>query len=188
MASGNTFYTSRETPSSSYRSASYASHAAESSAPGVCVSGPAQLVSTLRLRMTFARWVLTDAHGCLNSDQNQSLDHLAGSSFSFPISAGKEESAELGSTEYEAHAAVISGLVETLETLRKRNNGRFPTKDRITQEVILNSVVANAKGSMLNSIARLLHIRPNTVHKAAARQQPEASLINASVLDYGSKH
>ena len=104
---------------------------------------------------------------------------IAGSSFSFPISAGKEESAELGSTEYEAHAAVISGLVETLETLRKRNNGRFPTKDRITQAVILNSVVANAKGSMLNSIARLLHIRPNTVHKAAARQQQEYEAASA---------
>ena len=47
-----------------------------------------------------------------------------------------EASVELGSNEYQAHVAVIDGLVETLETLRKRNNGRFPTKDRITQQVV----------------------------------------------------
>ena len=69
--------------------------------------------------------------------------------------------------------AVISGLVETLETLRQRNNGRFPTKDRITQEVILNSVVNKAKGRMLNAIARLLHVRTDTFHQAATRQQQE---------------
>ena len=68
----------------------------------------------------------------------------------------KEADVELGSNEYQAHVAVIEGLVETLETLRKRNNGRFPTKDRITQEVVLNAALSNAKGKCLGAIAKLL--------------------------------
>ena len=69
--------------------------------------------------------------------------------------------------EYEAHTAVISGLVETLETLRRRNNGRYPTKDRITQEVVLSAVVKEAKGKVLRAVARLLKVRPQTLQKAA---------------------
>ena len=83
----------------------------------------------------------------------------------------KEAAVEAHTPDYEAHAAVIAGLVETLETLRKRNNGKFPTKDRITQEVpitcsqpahdcmlqvILSAVVSTAKGKMLRAISRLL--------------------------------
>ena len=36
----------------------------------------------------------------------------------------KEADVDLGSNKYQAHVAVIDGLVETLETLRKRNNGK----------------------------------------------------------------
>jgi hypothetical protein len=52
---------------------------------------------------------------------------------------GKGPFIEHGGYEWEAHTAIIAGLVEALETLRKRNNGRFPTKDRITQEVIIGT-------------------------------------------------
>jgi hypothetical protein len=40
----------------------------------------------------------------------------------------EEAAAELGSVEYIAHAAVIAGIVVTLETLRKRNKGRYTSK------------------------------------------------------------
>jgi len=73
------------------------------------------------------------------------------------------------SVESEAQAAVISGLVETLETLRKRNNGRFPTKDRITQEVILTSVISRAKGKVLSAISRLLNQSRDSLSKAKKR-------------------
>lgn len=48
----------------------------------------------------------------------------------------KEAGVELGSNEYQAHVAVIEGLVETLETLRKRNNGRFPTKGNASEPLL----------------------------------------------------
>jgi hypothetical protein len=80
---------------------------------------------------------------------------------------GNESDVEPGGVEYEAHTAVIAGLVETLETLRQRNNGRYPTKDRITQEVVLSAVVKEAKGKVLRAVARLLKVRPQTLQKAA---------------------
>lgn len=83
--------------------------------------------------------------------------------------ADNEAAANEAGPDYEAHAAVIAGLVETLETLRKRNGGRYPTKDRITQEVILNSAVSKAKGKMLRAIARLLKQSRSSVCKAAKR-------------------
>ena len=70
---------------------------------------------------------------------------------------GKGPSIEHGGYEWEAHTAIIAGLVEALETLRKRNNGRFPTKDRITQEVIIGAATLKAKGSMISAIGNALH-------------------------------
>ena len=91
---------------------------------------------------------------------------------------GNESSVEPGGVEYEAHTAVISGLVETLETLRRRNNGRYPTKDRITQEVVLSAVVKEAKGKVLRAVARLLKVRPQTLQKAADRSSADGSFFN----------
>lgn len=65
---------------------------------------------------------------------------------------------EHGGYEWEAHAAIIAGLVEALETLRKRNNGRFPTKDRITQEVLLGAATFKAKDSMLSAIGNFCFV------------------------------
>ena len=79
-----------------------------------------------------------------------------------------------GSDEYGAHVAVIDGLVDTLETLRKRNNGRFRTKDRITQEVILTAAMSKAKGQVLQSISRLLRQSRDSLRKAAARVEAVA--------------
>ena len=84
---------------------------------------------------------------------------------------GKEGTVEKGSEEYIAHIAVIEGLVDTLETLRKRNNGRFPTKDRITQEVVLNAALSKASKSCFSAIANLLKMRRRTVYHAAARME-----------------
>ena len=67
-------------------------------------------------------------------------------------SGAEDNQTQPGGSEWEAHAAIVAGLVETLEMLRKRNGGRFPTEDRITQEVILSSVVSKAKGKMLSAI------------------------------------
>jgi len=64
-------------------------------------------------------------------------------------SGTEDNQTQPGGLEWEAHAAIIAGLVEML---RKRNGGRFPTEDRITQEVILSSVVSKAKGKMLSAI------------------------------------
>ena len=70
--------------------------------------------------------------------------------------AGNEDSnAPPGGADWEAHNAIIAGLVETLEMLRKRNNGRFPTNDRITQEVILSAAMKQAKGTMISAIGAL---------------------------------
>ena len=80
---------------------------------------------------------------------------------------------EPGGVEYEAHAAVIAGLIETLETLRLRNNGRFTTHDRITQEVILNSVMSKAKGRVLSAISRLLQQSRSSLLKAKTRVAAE---------------
>lgn len=66
-------------------------------------------------------------------------------------SSGEAEVAP-AAQEYEAHCAVIEGLVESLDTLRKRNNGRFPSKDRITQEVLLGAATLKAKDKMLSAI------------------------------------
>ena len=66
-------------------------------------------------------------------------------------SSGEAEVAP-ATQEYEAHCAVIEGLVESLDTLRKRNNGRFPSKDRITQEVLLGAATLKAKDKMLSAI------------------------------------
>lgn len=71
--------------------------------------------------------------------------------------AGHGADADTCSTEYQAHVAVIDGLVETLETLRNRNGGRFKTADRITQEVILDAAMYKAKGQVLSAISKLLH-------------------------------
>ena len=73
------------------------------------------------------------------------------------IEDGKGPSIEHGGYEWEAHTAITAGLVETLGTLRKRNNGRFPTKDRITQEVMLGAATLKAKGSMISAIGNGLH-------------------------------
>ena len=70
---------------------------------------------------------------------------------------GKGPSVEHGGYEWEAHTAIIAGLVETLETLRKRNNGRFPTIDRITQEVMLGAATSKAKGSVISVTGNDLH-------------------------------
>ena len=64
----------------------------------------------------------------------------------------------LGSNEYTAHAAVIEGVVEALDLLKKRNAGRYTTQDRITQEVLLGAAVGVAKGKVLSSVARLLNV------------------------------
>jgi hypothetical protein len=106
------------------------------------------------------------------------LDHYSG---------GSEEAVEGGSLEYEAHAAVISGLVETVETLKNRNGGRYPTEDRITQEVLLGSVVQNAKGSVLNAVARLLKRRPDSLRKAKNRVEKDRS-SDRSFLIYLRNH
>ena len=92
-------------------------------------------------------------------------------------SAGKEAHVEAGSAEYEAHSAVVAGLVEELETLRRRNNGRYPTKDRITQEVILSAVTRRAKGKVLSAVSRLLKQRPQTMRKAADRADPDSFFV-----------
>ena len=91
------------------------------------------------------------------------------------------------SEEYVAPAAVIEGLVETLETLRKRNNGRFPTKDRITQDVIRNSVVSKAKKACLSAIAKLLKMRTRTVYQAAARMEGSAGESERSYFEQQEK-
>ena len=77
----------------------------------------------------------------------------------------------LGSNEYTAHAAVIEGVVEALDLLKKRNAGRYTTQDRITQEVLLGAAVGVAKGKVLSSVARLLNVRPQTLKKAATRME-----------------
>ena len=77
----------------------------------------------------------------------------------------------LGSNEYTAHAAVIEGVVEALDLLKKRNAGRYTTQDRITQEVLLGAAVGVAKGKVLSSVARLLIVRPQTLKKAATRME-----------------
>ena len=77
----------------------------------------------------------------------------------------------LGSNEYTAHAAVIEGVVEALDLIKKRNAGRYTTQDRITQEVLLGAAVGVAKGKVLSSVARLLNVRPQTLKKAATRME-----------------
>ena len=83
--------------------------------------------------------------------------------------SGGGDSIQSGGEDYVAHSAVIEGIVQTLEMLRKRNRGRYPTEDRITQEVLLGSVVAAAKGKFLSSISQLLKCRKRTLEKAATR-------------------
>jgi hypothetical protein len=98
--------------------------------------------------------------------------------------SGKESGVEpANSVEYQAHAAVISGLVETLETLRKRNNGRFPTKDRITQEVILTAAMSQAKGRILSAISRLLNQSRDSLSKAQKRVGESTGPYKDGLLD-----
>jgi hypothetical protein len=98
--------------------------------------------------------------------------------------SGKEAAVVPGnSVEYQAHAAVISGLVETLETLRKRNNGRFPTRDRITQEVILTAVMSRAKGKVLSAISRLLNQSRDGLSKAQQRVHDSSGPYREGLLD-----
>ena len=82
---------------------------------------------------------------------------------------GAAGSIESGGEDYAAHSAVIEGLAQTLQMLRARNSGRYPTEDRITQEVLLGSVVAASKGKFMSSISRLLKCRKRTLENAVAR-------------------
>ena len=77
----------------------------------------------------------------------------------------------VGSEEYVADSAVIEGVIEALELLKKRNAGRYTRQDRITQEVLLGAAVRKAKGKVLSSVARLLKVRPQTLKKAACRME-----------------
>ena len=95
----------------------------------------------------------------------------------------EEAAVEPGSVDYVAHAAVISGLVGTLDTLRKRNNGRYTTADRITQEVLLNSAMSGAKGRVLSAISRLLHQGRGPLSKAAARVDTERGPYKDGLLN-----
>jgi hypothetical protein len=56
--------------------------------------------------------------------------------------------------DYEAQAAIIAGIAESLEVLRKRNGGRFTSQDRITQEVLLGAATVAAKDQMLSAIGQ----------------------------------
>jgi len=64
--------------------------------------------------------------------------------------SGGGEEVDVGSEEYVAHSAVIEGVIEALELLKKRNAGRYTRQDRITQEVLLAAAVSKAKGKVLS--------------------------------------
>ena len=129
---------------------------------GYCLTGSKR---TYERHKTLALGAIKSIAGAENTVRQQQLAEALLCHYK----GGGESDVAPGGVEYEAHAAVIAGLVETLETLRRRNNGRYPTKDRITHEVVLNAVVQQAKGKMLRAVARLLKVKPQSMQKAADR-------------------
>ena len=86
--------------------------------------------------------------------------------------SGGEEDVHPGSIDYNAHVAVIEGVIEALGMLKKRNLGRYTREDRITQQVLLSAAVCKAKCKKVQrSIARLLQVRPQSIAQAKARME-----------------
>ena len=87
--------------------------------------------------------------------------------------SGGEEDVHPGSIDYNAHVAVIEGVIEALGMLKKRNCGRYTREDKITQQVLLSAALCKAKCKKVQrSIARLLQVRPQSIAQAKARMEP----------------
>ena len=69
----------------------------------------------------------------------------------------------------EAREAVLDGIREVLHHLRVRNTGRYPTMDRVTQEVLLTAAMAKASNHSVATIASLLNTSVRSAHTARGR-------------------